>query len=82
MPGLQWYRRRFMFWYCETLTFAIRHPRTMGRLLGLRSAAFMRWQLRDPEVREKAWPDYTFGCKRILFSSAYLPALGRPNVRW
>jgi cation diffusion facilitator CzcD-associated flavoprotein CzcO len=31
-------------------------------------------------VREKVWPDYTFGCKRILFSSDFLPALQRPNV--
>ncbi len=40
----------------------------------------MRWQLRDPEVRAKVWPDYTFGCKRVLFSSHWLPALQRPNV--
>jgi cation diffusion facilitator CzcD-associated flavoprotein CzcO len=40
----------------------------------------MRSQLKDPEVRKKAWPDYTFGCKRILFSSEFLPALQRPNV--
>src|SRR5690349_20190484 len=40
----------------------------------------MRMQLRDREVRKKVWPDYTFGCKRILFSSAFLPALQRPNV--
>ncbi len=26
------------------------------------------------------WPDYTFGCKRVLFSSSFLPALQRPNV--
>ena len=80
MPGLQDYRRWFMFEYCEGLTLSIRHPRTVGRLLGLRSAAFMRAQLKDPEVRRKAWPDYVFGCKRVLFSSAYLPALQRPNV--
>ncbi|MFA9273094.1 MAG: flavin-containing monooxygenase, partial [Baekduiaceae bacterium] len=41
---------------------------------------FMRAQLKDPEVRRKAWPDYTFGCKRVLFSSKWLPALQRPNV--
>ncbi len=58
----------------------IRNPRTVGRVGRLRSALFMRWQLRDPEVRRKAWPDYTFGCKRVLFSSHYLPALQRPNV--
>ena len=58
----------------------IRHPRTWGRIGRLLSSAFMRSQLRDPEVRRKAWPDYTFGCKRILFSSEFLPALQRPNV--
>ncbi len=80
VPGLQAYRRRFMFQYGEALTLAIRHPATVGRLLGKRSAAFMRLQLKDPEVRRKAWPDYTFGCKRVLFSSYFLPALQRPNV--
>jgi cation diffusion facilitator CzcD-associated flavoprotein CzcO len=80
VPPVQWARRRFMFNYCESLTLAIRHPRTLGRLAGWRSASFMRRQLPDPELREKVWPNYTFGCKRILFSSQYLPALGRPNV--
>ena len=58
----------------------IRHPRTFGLIGRAWSTAFMRYQLRDPEVRRKVWPDYTFGCKRILFSSHYLPALQRPNV--
>lgn len=80
VPGLQRFRRRFVFRYGESLTAAIRNPRTVGRVLGLHSAAFMRWQLRDKELRRRAWPDYTFGCKRVLFSSAYLPALQRENV--
>jgi cation diffusion facilitator CzcD-associated flavoprotein CzcO len=80
VPGVQAFRRRFMFQYCESLTLAIRHPRTVGRLLHLRSALFMRWQLRDRGLRRKAWPNYTFGCKRVLFSSYFLPALARPNV--
>jgi cation diffusion facilitator CzcD-associated flavoprotein CzcO len=80
IPGLQAFRRLFMFEYCESLTAAIRNPRTFGRLMALRSASFMRLQLRDPEVRRKAWPDYTFGCKRVLFSSDFLPALQRSNV--
>jgi len=80
VPGLQRLRRTFLFEYCESLTLAIRHPRTIGRVAALRSAAFMRRQLPDPELRRRAWPDYTFGCKRILFSSHYLPTLGRPNV--
>ncbi len=58
----------------------IRHPRTFGRVGGWSSALFMRKQVPDPELRRKIWPDYTFGCKRVLFSSMFLPALGRPNV--
>jgi cation diffusion facilitator CzcD-associated flavoprotein CzcO len=81
IPGVQAFRRQYMFQYCESLTAAIRNPRTFGRLLGLRSAVFMRAQLRDPEVRRKVWPGYTFGCKRVLFSSAFLPALQRANVQ-
>ncbi|HEY1569243.1 MAG TPA: NAD(P)/FAD-dependent oxidoreductase, partial [Solirubrobacteraceae bacterium] len=80
VPGLQRLRRSFLFHYCESLTMAIRHPRTVGRLTGMRSAAFMRRQLPDAELRARVWPDYTFGCKRVLFSSHYLPTLGRPNV--
>lgn len=80
IPGLQAFRRRFIYHYGESLTAMIRNPRTLGRLGRLRATAFMRWQLRDPEVRRKAWPDYTFGCKRVLFSSKWLPALQRPNV--
>ncbi|HEY4427693.1 MAG TPA: NAD(P)/FAD-dependent oxidoreductase [Solirubrobacteraceae bacterium] len=80
IPGVQAFRRRFMFQYCEAITVAIRHPRTFGRLLHARSGAFMRMQLKDPQLRAKVWPDYTFGCKRVLFSSQFLPALERPNV--
>ncbi len=80
IPGLQAFRRRFIFEYGESLTLAIRHPATVGRLAGARSAAFMRSQLKDPQLRARAWPDYTFGCKRVLFSSQFLPALERANV--
>jgi cation diffusion facilitator CzcD-associated flavoprotein CzcO len=80
VPWLQALRRMFVFEYTESLTLAIRHPRTVGRLGAARSAAFMRGQLKDPEIRREAWPDYTFGCKRILFSSHFLPALQRVNV--
>ncbi len=79
-PAIQAMRRAYVFYYAESLTLTIRHPRTIGRLGRLRSELFMRSQLKDESVRRLAWPDYTFGCKRILFSSDYLPALQRDNV--
>jgi cation diffusion facilitator CzcD-associated flavoprotein CzcO len=81
VPGVQAFRRRFIYNYGEFLTAMIRHPRTVGWLGRARSEAFMRWQLRrDPGLRRRVWPNYTFGCKRVLFSSDFLPALQRSNV--
>ncbi|WP_280232906.1 flavin-containing monooxygenase [Nocardia cyriacigeorgica] len=47
--------------------------------------AVARWHMRrqtkaKPGLFEKVWPDYPVGCKRILFSDDYLPALTQPNV--
>ena len=37
-------------------------------------------QCPDPELRAKLTPDYRLGCKRVLISNDYYPALQRPNV--
>jgi cation diffusion facilitator CzcD-associated flavoprotein CzcO len=37
-------------------------------------------QVSDPMLREKLWPDYPVGCKRIVVADDYYPALVRPNV--
>jgi cation diffusion facilitator CzcD-associated flavoprotein CzcO len=44
------------------------------------SKAHMRKQISDPELLEKVMPNYTIGCKRILPSNRWYPALGRENV--
>ncbi|MFD7817983.1 flavin-containing monooxygenase [Streptomyces sp. NPDC059785] len=36
--------------------------------------------IKDPALRAKLTPDYRIGCKRILLSNAYYPALAQPNV--
>lgn len=36
--------------------------------------------VQDPALRAKLTPDYRIGCKRILLSNTYYPALTRPNV--
>jgi len=81
VPVVQRIRRAFLFGYLEALTLCIRNPRTFGHVLGAWSGAFMRRQLKGhPELREQVWPDYTIGCKRVLFSSTFLPALARDDV--
>ncbi|KDN23064.1 flavin-containing monooxygenase [Amycolatopsis rifamycinica] len=36
--------------------------------------------IKDPRLRRKVTPDYTMGCKRVLISNDYYPALARDNV--
>jgi cation diffusion facilitator CzcD-associated flavoprotein CzcO len=72
--------REAVYWMLEAraLGFAV-HPRLMAPLeqVGRRH---IEKQIADPELRAKVTPDYTIGCKRILLSSDYYPALQRPNV--
>ena len=37
-------------------------------------------EVRSPELRQKLTPNYRIGCKRILMSNEYYPALQRENV--
>jgi cation diffusion facilitator CzcD-associated flavoprotein CzcO len=42
--------------------------------------AHLRRQVDDPALRRALTPDYTLGCKRVLVSNDWYPALRRPNV--
>jgi cation diffusion facilitator CzcD-associated flavoprotein CzcO len=62
---------------------AIAVPMVRARLSWLLRAvalAHLRRQVADPELRARLTPDYAPGCKRILISNDYLPALCEPNV--
>ena len=42
--------------------------------------AHINLAIKNPVLREKLTPDYTLGCKRVLLSNNYYPALARENV--
>ncbi|MEU5847917.1 flavin-containing monooxygenase [Saccharopolyspora shandongensis] len=49
--------------------------------LGRREAeSHLRRQVCDPVLRAKLKPSYALGCKRVLLSDDYYPALTQPNV--
>jgi cation diffusion facilitator CzcD-associated flavoprotein CzcO len=43
--------------------------------------AQLRLQVKDADLRRRLEPDYPIGCKRILFSNDWYPALGREHVQ-
>lgn len=40
----------------------------------------LKLTVKDPELRRRLTPDYVIGCKRVLQSSDWYPALIKPNV--
>jgi cation diffusion facilitator CzcD-associated flavoprotein CzcO len=62
----------------RALGFAV-HPKLMAPLQRVAERHIKR-QIDDPGLRAKVTPDYMVGCKRLLLSSDYYPALTRPNV--
>jgi cation diffusion facilitator CzcD-associated flavoprotein CzcO len=79
-PLARWKRRADLFW---------KHEKRVKGFLGDRAAmapthklatAHLNRQVEDPELRKKLTPAYAIGCKRLLISSDYYPALVKPHV--
>jgi cation diffusion facilitator CzcD-associated flavoprotein CzcO len=80
LPLLQRIYRTAIYWGRETYVPAF----TLAPQLAWPAEQLARLNIRrgisDPELREKVTPDYRIGCKRILISNTYYPALDRDNV--
>lgn len=79
MPALQRAYRRWIRTKREVMGIGFWHPGLM-RVLGGIARVHLHKGVRDPALRAILTPDYTVGCKRILVSDDYYPALVRPNV--
>jgi cation diffusion facilitator CzcD-associated flavoprotein CzcO len=70
--GIYWAREMFIIWF--------RHPPLARRIPEEIARRHLRKQVPDPELRRRLTPSYRFGCKRVLPSNLYYPALSQPNV--
>ncbi|MER5373689.1 NAD(P)/FAD-dependent oxidoreductase [Streptomyces sp. NPDC002553] len=73
--------RRGLLWGIRELQVQAftKHPNELGFVERLARGNMAR-AVKDPALRARLTPDYRIGCKRILLSSEYYPALTRPNV--
>ncbi|MDX8052770.1 NAD(P)/FAD-dependent oxidoreductase [Lentzea sp. BCCO 10_0798] len=55
--------------------------RVVNRLAERWCRLHLHRQVRDPELRRRLTPDYSFGCKRPTFSNDYFRTFTRPHVR-
>jgi cation diffusion facilitator CzcD-associated flavoprotein CzcO len=78
-PPAQLAMRAGIYWARELFVLLYRHKR-IGRLVEQLPLRHLSAQVKDPALRRKLTPDYRLGCKRILPTDDWYPALTQPNV--
>ena len=73
-------RRLKQYFMQEILTALLRKKGLAVSLLERAALAHLHSQISDPTLRSLLTPQYSIGCKRILLSSTFYPALTRNNV--
>jgi cation diffusion facilitator CzcD-associated flavoprotein CzcO len=80
VPGVQTFTRNAIYWLLEAFALGfVVDPRLMKPRQN-QALKYLARAVKDPVLREKLTPKYTIGCKRILFTNDYFPAMQRENV--
>jgi cation diffusion facilitator CzcD-associated flavoprotein CzcO len=79
LPIAQLGMRAAIYWARESFVLGFRHRRA-GRLMERMALKHLEEQVPDPALRAKLIPSYAMGCKRILPTDEWYPALTQPNV--
>ena len=81
LPVTQQIARQALYWGHEAAATALVWDTPMSRLVAQLGKAHLRQQVKDPWMRRQLTPEFTPGCKRMLMSSDYYPALQRENCK-
>jgi cation diffusion facilitator CzcD-associated flavoprotein CzcO len=85
-PGVQRTLRRTLYAITELMALGLLYEdkvpplRALGAVRQWRSKRHLGRAVADPALRAKLTPGYRIGCKRVLFSNDYYPALTRDHV--
>jgi cation diffusion facilitator CzcD-associated flavoprotein CzcO len=79
LPATQTALRQTLFWGHEVMALGLIWNTPLTRLLEQISKAHLWHQVKDPWLRRQLTPNFTIGCKRVLVSSDYYPALQQDN---
>jgi cation diffusion facilitator CzcD-associated flavoprotein CzcO len=79
VPALQRLSRAAIYTFQEIAVVNFQQP-AVARIAKHLALHHLSRSVPDPELRRRLTPSYAMGCKRILRSDDYLPALSQPNV--
>jgi cation diffusion facilitator CzcD-associated flavoprotein CzcO len=80
LPLAQRLARGLVYWARESLVVAFAKRPRMAAPAEWSARLHLRRQIRDRELRRKLEPNFRLGCKRLLISNEWYPALTQPNV--
>jgi len=80
LPAIQQLYRAAIYLRMEGRVLGFGADARLMKLAERWARAHLRKQVTDASLRRKLQPAYALGCKRILLSNDYYPALTRPNV--
>ena len=81
VPAAQQLARQLLFWGHEASATALVWNTPLTGLVARLGKAHLHRQVKDPWLRRQLTPDFTPGCKRMLVSSDYYPALQQDNCK-
>jgi cation diffusion facilitator CzcD-associated flavoprotein CzcO len=81
VPATQEIARQALYWGHEASATALVWKSPLSSLVARLGKAHLHRQVKDPWMRRQLTPDFTPGCKRMLVSSDYYPALQRDNCK-
>ena len=73
--------RAAWYWGHESVALGVVWDTPLTRLVETLSTANLRLQVKDPWLRRQLTPDFSAGCKRLLMTSEYYPALQADNCK-
>jgi cation diffusion facilitator CzcD-associated flavoprotein CzcO len=79
LPITQKLLRARLYLRHEAFLIGFRNPAIM-RVIERVASRYLAVQVRDPKLRAQLRPNFAFGCKRVLLSDNYYPALVQANV--
>jgi cation diffusion facilitator CzcD-associated flavoprotein CzcO len=80
VPAAQRAYRNAIYWMLEARAIGFNGRPALMKAGEWIARRHMARQVKDPDLRRKLTPKYTMGCKRVLVSNDYYPALARDNV--
>jgi cation diffusion facilitator CzcD-associated flavoprotein CzcO len=80
LPFTQRFLRSAIYWQLESRAIAfVVNPKLMKLPMKF-GLSYLERRVQDPALRAKLTPNHLLGCKRVLLSSDYYPAVSQPNV--